>query len=69
VTNVTDVERLAPAGHDALQIQEILRPARHTLVDGEILGRAESHGAGRSYLVVDGARDRVFLEVGQRRGQ
>jgi hypothetical protein len=40
--DVSDVKAVALAGHDALDVHDVLRTARHALVDDEVLGRAES---------------------------
>lgn len=63
-TDVRDVKAVALARHDALDVHDVLRRPRHALVDDEILGRAESHGAALTEVVVDSAGDCRFLEAG-----
>src|SRR5205814_1721596 len=67
--DVSDIQAVTLTGHDALDVHDVLRTARHALVDNEILGRAKSHAAALSHVVGDGAGNRLFLEAGQGQAQ
>src|SRR5438034_2666215 len=67
--DVSDIQAVTLTGHDAFDVHDVLRTARHALVDDEILGRAKSHAAALSHVVGDGAGNRLFLEAGQGQAQ
>src|SRR5437867_10918361 len=67
--DVSDIQAVTLTGHDALDVHDVLRTARHALVDDEILGRATSHAAALSHGGGDGWGNRLFLGAGEGQDQ